>query len=93
MTDVHQRHAIDVQLLAIRCGALYGALAFAGLIAAHLVAGAPLGALLAILGAAAAYANFTLIAASVRGPWIDLAMIAAIAAGIASGFLLLARAL
>lgn len=90
MTDAHQRHAIDVQLLAIRCGAIYGALAFAGLIAAHLVTGTPIGALAAILGAGAAYVNFSMIAGGASEFWVSVVMGVSIASGVASGLMLLA---
>lgn len=86
-----QQHAIQHQLLAVRLGALYGALAFAGLIATHLVAGGQdgaRGAFLAILGAGLAYVNFTLVVAQAKGHWINASMAASILAGVLSALLL-----
>ena len=93
MTDIQQKHAIDVQLLSIKCGALYGALAFAGLIVSHVVWGNPFGALAAIAGATLAYVNFSATAAGAREAIINGSMLLSIAAGIASGVMLIAEAL
>lgn len=98
MSDVsfEQKHAIDVQLLAIRCGALYGSLAIGGLIATHLVLGgayAGLGALLAVIAALFAYLNFSIIASNAESIWINRTQILSICAGLLSGLLVLASAL
>ena len=87
MNDLAQRHAIDVQLLSIKCGALYGALAFAGLIALGLVTGEHQVSLLAIVGAFFAYQNFSLVASNARDFYINAAMVFSIAAGAAAAAL------
>lgn len=93
MTDIRRQHAVDVQLTAIRCGAIYGALAFAGLIAAALVWDVRLALIGALLGAFAAYVNFTLVSANANTFWVSLTMSASIASGFVSGLLLLGHAL
>jgi len=91
--DFRQRHAIDHQLQAIRLGAVYGALAFAGLIAANLtgwlIAGGgqspfAAGVLFAVAGAAFAYGNFTAVASGAKEPVIVTAMVLSILCGAAS---------
>lgn len=89
MTDIHQQHAIDHQLQAVRLGAVYGALALAGLIALHIAEGNSIGALAAIIAALFAYLNFTLLAAGARDLLINLAMAASMGFGIASGVMAL----
>lgn len=96
MTDVAQKHAIDVQLLSIRCGVIYGALALGGLIATHLMLSqtfAALGALLACAGALFAYANFSLIAGGASERWISGTQMLSILCGVLSGVLVIADAI
>ncbi len=97
--DDDQKHAADFQLLAISCARTYGAIAFGGLIFLNgcaMLAGKDglfaLSAILAVLGAAFAYANFTA-AAGDAPPWtVHLTMAMSIMAGVASGLLFLLHA-
>jgi hypothetical protein len=84
MNDLAQRHAIDVQLLSIKCGAVYGALAFAGLILLGVSTQTYLVTLLAIAGAFFAYLNFMLISADAKAHWISGAMLLSIGCGAAA---------
>lgn len=86
MTDqtVAQQHAIAHQLQAVSLGALYGAVALAGLIFAHVMLSDHVGAALAIVAAFCAYMNFTCVAAGARGGLINLFMGLSIIAGGAS---------
>lgn len=98
MSDVNlaQKHAIDLQLTAIRCGAIYGALALGGLVATHLMLGrefAGLGALLACVAALFAYLNFSLVAADASSPWIGRTQVLSILTGVLSGILAVADAI
>lgn len=96
MSDVAQQHAIQHQIQALRLGAVYGALAFAGLIATHLVIRtdhSAFGALLAITGALFAYLNFTAVSIDAESPWIGRLQLLSIGAGLLSGLLVLAGAL
>lgn len=90
--SLEQKHAIEVQLVSIKCGAVYGALAFAGLIAGHVAGGSYAGILSAVAGSGFAYLNFSLIAAGAKGHWINLTMGASILCALASGATMLAYA-
>lgn len=88
--SLEQKHAIEVQLVSIKCGAIHGALAFAGLITGHALAGSYAGILFAVAAAGFAYLNFSLIAAGAKGHWINLTMAASILCAVASGATMLA---
>lgn len=85
---IAQQHAIAHQLQAVKLGALYGAVAIAGLIFAHVMLSDQFGAALAIAAAFCAYMNFTCVAAGERAWLINLFMGLAIIAGGASAVLL-----
>lgn len=95
MTDhIAQQHAISFQLLAVRLGAAYGLLSFAGLIAAHIMLShSVLGVLLALGGSLMAYANFSIVSAAPKSPWVGRTQILSIGLGLMSGLLLLSHAL
>lgn len=91
MFDAAQDHAIRFQIESLRAGVVYGALAFAGLIATHIASGGQdgaRGAFFAIAGAGLAYVNFTLIVANAKGHWINATMASAILMGVLSALLL-----
>lgn len=90
--EIRQQHAIRHQLQAIRLGAVYGALALAGLIALHIASGATLGALLAIGSAFLAYLNFTIVSVNPESAWIGRTQMLSILSGAASAALALSGA-
>jgi len=84
------------QLLSVACGAAYGVLALAGLIATHLVLGGPLaslGALLACVSALCAYLNFSVVSVAADNPWVGRTNVLSILFGVASGVLVIAEAI
>lgn len=97
--DVAQKHAIDMQLLAVSCARSYGVLALGGLLGLNAIglftgnsSAFVSGAMLAIFAAAFAYINFTAIAAG----WARIvmpAMIGSVLCGVGSGMLFLQGAL
>jgi len=99
MTDaeIAQKHAIDMQILAVSCARSYGMLALGGLLILNAIGlmdferdyGAfALGAMLAILGAAFAYGNFTAIASGWTRAIVPL-MGASIGCGVGSALMFL----
>lgn len=78
----------ELEIVSIRAGALYGVLAFAGLIALHLtLTHSVVGAVLAVVGSGAAYANFTVLTANPRSAMVTVFMVLSIGMGVASGLL------
>lgn len=93
--DFARAYVARYQLVAIACGAAYGVLALAGLIATHIAmstAWTPLGALLACAAALCAYLNFSLASSDSDSHWLDRTRILSILLGAGSGVLVIVSA-